>query len=85
MEKAWLPELIRVGAGLSSPVLQRALPCATISRCVPVEPGARRRRTAHTRCRRGVQRVQASYIGLAGTDRMVAVAFMTFSADGLRA
>ena len=84
MAKAWLPESTRVGAGLSSPVLQRALPCTTNSRCVPVEPGARRRRTAHTRGRLRVRRVRASYIGLTSTDRMVAVEMIIFSANGLR-
>ena len=84
MARAWLPESIRVAAGLSSPVLQRALPCTTNSWCVPVEAGVRRRRTAHTQDRRRVQRVRASYIGLAGTDRIVAAEIMTFSANGLR-
>ena len=84
MAKAWLPESTRVGAGLSSPVLQQALPCTTNSRCVPVEPGERRRRNAHIRGRQRVRRLRAPYIGLTGTDRMVAVEMMTFSADGVR-
>ena len=74
MAKAWLPESIRVGAR----------PCTTNSWCVPVELGLRRRRTAHTRGCRRARRVRASCIGVAGTDRMVAVEVMTFSAGGLR-
>ena len=84
MAKARLPESTRVGAGLSSPVLWRALHCTTNSRCVLVEPGARWRRIAHTRGRRRVRRVRALFIGLTGTDRIVAVEMMTFSADKLR-
>ena len=84
MAKAWVPESTRVGAGLSSPVLERALPCSNDSRRVPVEPGAHRRRTAHTRGQRRVQRVGPSYIGHTGTDHMVAMEIMTFSADRFR-
>ena len=84
MANAWLLESIRVGAGLSSPVLQRALPCTTDPRSAPVEPGLRRRGTSHTRSHRRVRRIGASHDKLTGTDRMLAVDISTFSADGLR-